>query len=134
MRAGAGESWVTVTELADTLVRDHGVPFKRAHAMAGAVARTCRSADLPQAAGVIARASRDAGHEVDMSPEVLARVLSPEHFVRVRRTHGGPAPDVTAHAVERSRDLLATDRARLSELRGAIEDAGRIRRAAAEGL
>jgi argininosuccinate lyase len=134
MRAGAGGSWVTVTELADTLVRDHGVPFKSAHAIAGAVARTCRSADLSQVAGVIARAARDAGHEIDVSPDVLARVLSPEHFVAVRRTHGGPAPAVTAQAVERSRDLLAIDRTRLAELRGAIADAGRTRRAAVEGL
>ena len=26
--------WITVTELADTLTRDHGVPFKTSHAVA----------------------------------------------------------------------------------------------------
>jgi argininosuccinate lyase len=134
MRARAGESWVTITELADTLVRDHGLPFKSAHAIAGAVARTCRSADLPQVAGVIASAARDAGHVVDIGPDVLARVLSPEHFVAVRRTHGGPAPEITARAVERSRDVLATDRTRLSELRRAIEDADRTRKTAVDGI
>jgi hypothetical protein len=65
---------------------------------------------------------------------VLARVLSPEHFVAVRRTHGGPAPEVTARAVERSRDVLATDRTRLAELRGAIEDADRTRKTAVDGI
>jgi argininosuccinate lyase len=130
MRTQAGESWVTITELADTLVRDHGLSFRSAHAIAGAVARTCRSADLSQVADVIARAARDAGHTVDIGPDVLTRVLSPDHFVAVRRTHGGPAPDVTARAIERSRDLLATDRTRLSELRRAIEDADGTRRKA----
>jgi argininosuccinate lyase len=134
MRAQAGESWVTITELADTLVRDHGLSFKSAHAIAGAVARTCRSADLSQVADVIARAARDAGHAIDIGPDVLARVLSPEHFVAVRRTHGGPAPDITARAIERSRDLLAMDRTRLSELRRAIEDADGTRRKAVEKI
>jgi hypothetical protein len=83
---------------------------------------------------VIARAARDAGHDVAISPDVLARVLSPEHFVAIRRTHGGPAPDVTARAVERSRDGLATDRTRLSELRRAIADARDARQEAVEGI
>ena len=44
MRARATESWVTVTELADTLARDHGVPFKAGHAIASKLiaARTAR--------------------------------------------------------------------------------------------
>ena len=31
----AGEGWITLTELADTLTRDHQVPFRTAHAIAG---------------------------------------------------------------------------------------------------
>src|SRR6185503_1845152 len=34
MRARAAEGWVTLTELADTLARDHGLAFKHAHAIA----------------------------------------------------------------------------------------------------
>jgi argininosuccinate lyase len=33
-RARAGDGWTTLTELADTLVREHGLPFKTAHAIA----------------------------------------------------------------------------------------------------
>ena len=35
LEARAGDGWTTLTELADTLVRDHGLPFKTAHAIAG---------------------------------------------------------------------------------------------------
>jgi len=35
--------------------------------------------------------------------------LSPEHFVEIRRTHGGPSPEVTGAALEASRTLLAED-------------------------
>ena len=34
LEARAGAGWTTLTELADTLVRDHGLPFKTAHTVA----------------------------------------------------------------------------------------------------
>src|SRR5205085_7795954 len=34
LEACAGDGWSTLTELADTLARDHGLPFKQAHAIA----------------------------------------------------------------------------------------------------
>src|SRR5438477_4639045 len=35
LEARAGDGWATLTELADTLVRDHGLPFRLAHAISG---------------------------------------------------------------------------------------------------
>src|SRR5581483_3164361 len=42
LEAHAGDGWTTLTELADTLVRQHGLSFKTAHAIAArlAAART----------------------------------------------------------------------------------------------
>ena len=34
LEARAGDGWTTLTELADTLVREHGLPFRTAHAIA----------------------------------------------------------------------------------------------------
>ena len=34
MASRAGQHWITVTELADTLTRDHGLPFKQSHTIA----------------------------------------------------------------------------------------------------
>ena len=36
--------------------------------------------------------------------------MSPKHFVQVRRTFGGPAPEETARAVAASRRQLESDR------------------------
>src|SRR5262249_46560470 len=33
LEAKAAEGWTTLTELADTLVRDHGLPFRKAHSI-----------------------------------------------------------------------------------------------------
>src|SRR5205085_11068354 len=34
LAARAGQNWITITELADTLARDHGLPFKAGHTIA----------------------------------------------------------------------------------------------------
>jgi argininosuccinate lyase len=63
----------------------------------------------------------------------LAEVLSPEYFVRIRSTPGGPAPSETVKAIAQSRACLARDeewiRTKLQKLRAAEE---RLKAAAAE--
>jgi argininosuccinate lyase len=109
MAARAAGSWVTVTELADTLARDHGVPFKAAHAIASRIANAGAPEDVQ-----LTRALRDVsmevlGRPVELDGVALARVLSPQHFVEVRTTPGGPAPAETARAIERSQRVMASD-------------------------
>ena len=44
-----GSGWITVTELADTLTRDHGVPFRTSHAVASRfVAEAGTRPDVPR--------------------------------------------------------------------------------------
>jgi argininosuccinate lyase len=111
MAERASQGWITVTELADTLARDHGVPFKAAHRIAGRlVADATARPDAPLAA-LLREASESAlGRPLEYSPEALAEILSPQYFVRVRTTHGGPAPAETARAIAVSRDVLDADR------------------------
>ena len=56
----AGAGWTTLTELADTLVRDHGLPFKAAHTIAARLIRGCESGAARPDDGV-ARRRRDGG-------------------------------------------------------------------------
>ena len=123
MRQRATENWVSITELADTLARDHGLSFKTGHAIASRLVSAARARPDATLPALFAEASRDAGHPLTMTAGDLARVLSPEHFVEIRTTHGGPAPAVTAQAIEVSRELLAADGARVAALRGALEAA-----------
>jgi argininosuccinate lyase len=46
---------------------------------------------------------------VELEDDALARVLSPRHFVEVRKTPGGPAPEEMARAIEASRERLTGD-------------------------
>jgi argininosuccinate lyase len=123
MRAGAGRNGVTLTELADTLAREHDVPFTHAHRIAAALASV--PADNAEAmAAALAQKARDVlGRDIAIEPALLQRVLSPEHFIAVRRTEGGPAPERVQVALSDSLGVLAADEATVSRLRGALSAA-----------
>jgi argininosuccinate lyase len=135
MRARAMEGWVTVTELADTLARDHGVAFRTGHAIAAHVVRAAGELPTASLAALVAVASRElAGREIRLTDEALTRILSPDHFVAVRRTWGGPAPEVTGRALAVSGTQLATDETELARRRARLADAATRRRHAVDAL
>ena len=105
LEARAGDGWTTLTELADTLVRDHGLPFRTAHAIAGRLiaARRARSGPRRCRRCSPTRRASCSARRWPTRTTALAEILSPRHFVNVRRTLGGPAPEETARAAEASR-------------------------------
>jgi argininosuccinate lyase len=110
-----------MTELADTLTRDEGLPFRTAHRIAAAFAGRRAGAPTTPDARLLAEASHDVlGRSIVWSDERLARVLSAEHFVAVRRTLGGPAPERMSEALARSTAALEADAAWLCETRTAL--------------
>jgi argininosuccinate lyase len=117
----AGQGWITVTELADTLAREHGVSFRTSHEIATSLVRegTARPDD-PLDRVLADVSSRVLGRAVVLAPEQLQEVLSPEYFVRVRTTPGGPAPSETARARQDSSRALESDQAWLAETLGSL--------------
>ena len=95
----AGADFMTVTELADTLVREAGLSFREAHAR---VARAVSGAadDTPKA---IATALLSENSSLPIGAEVLERSLDPVHFVVSRRIIGGPSPEVVREALAKAR-------------------------------
>jgi argininosuccinate lyase len=121
LSARAAEGWTTLTELADTLVRDHDVPFASAHGIAAKVSTAHDAAPERPLSQLLAEVSTESlGTPVMYSDEALATILSPAHFVGVRRTSGGPAPGETARAMAASRAALQHDEARLTARREAL--------------
>ena len=111
MAQRAGESWITMTELADTLTRDHGLPFKASHAIASRLIAEAANQPWELWPALLAQISAHVhGTPIHYSSDQLAHILSPAHFVEIRRTPGGPNPDVVAKAISASRERLATDR------------------------
>jgi argininosuccinate lyase len=120
----AHQGWITVTELADTLTRDQGLPFKTAHRVASAlVDAACANPGTPAAALLRDVSKTITGREVVYTDAQLSDVLSPVRFVHVRRTHGGPAPDETARAGAVSAQALSADEHWLRETREKLKRA-----------
>jgi argininosuccinate lyase len=135
MAERAEQGWITVTELADHLSREKGLPFRTGHTIAAKFvgASVTRAGDAP--IRILEDVSKEVlGDPVDMSAEELARVLSPRHFIEVRTTYGGPAPVVTGTAIEASRALLASDQQWLAARVAALAEADAKRAAALAGL
>ncbi len=126
LEARAAEGWTTLTELADTLVRDQGLPFRTAHGIARRLMQEREKDPSVSLAWTLAKASTDLlGTPLNYSEEQLARILSARHFVDVRRTFGGPAPEETRRASDASRALLAADEEWWNGATGALSEAQR---------
>jgi len=117
----AGQNWITITELADTLARDHGLPFKAGHTIAARlIAGSRTSPDTPMAT-LVRQASKDVtGQEIVYTDAQLAEILSPRHFVEVRKTYGGPSPSETTRAIGVSKDALRRDEEWLRQTRAKL--------------
>jgi argininosuccinate lyase len=103
MRAVAASGFSTATDLADWLVRDHGLPFREAHHVTGAAVKLCEG--------------RGGGLE-QLTPEDLAVIdarlvnatlpdLSVEGSVASRTSTGGTAPVRVREAIAIAKQELA---------------------------
>jgi argininosuccinate lyase len=120
----AGEGWITITELADTLVRDHGLSFAAAHGVATRVVDARAKDSSASLAAAVAEATAGLpGGPIRCGEAALQASLSPRQFIEVRRTHGGPAPGETARALGVSESELDDDRAWLDRTRNGLESA-----------
>jgi argininosuccinate lyase len=126
LEARAGDGWTTLTELADTLVRERGLPFRTAHAISGRLIALRQAHPERSLADLLAEASNTLPDgPLAYSDAALTTILSPRHFVEVRRTLGGPAPEETARAAGISCGKLEADEAWRSDAAGALAQAER---------
>jgi argininosuccinate lyase len=132
-RAAAG--WVTVTELADTLSRDHGLSFKAGHSIASRLIAASRTSPATPIAALLREVSSEVtGRPIVYDDRQLAEILSPRHFVAVRTTYGGPAPSETARASGVSTQSLSADQEWLAGTRAKLTRAAEKLKDAAKSL
>lgn len=96
VRRNADAACITITELADSLVRSDGMSFRQAHGIAAATARAVLSDGVPLTDGFEHFATAfeaKLGRPTTLTGQTFQRVVSLEYFVAVRNRPGGPAPD-----------------------------------------
>ncbi|WP_421522403.1 argininosuccinate lyase [Ochrobactrum quorumnocens] len=112
-------SCITITELADSLVRIEGLSFRQAHEIAATVARAvvAQGGGLEQDgfAPFLAAFHEATGREPSFDQVKFEELVSPQHFVAVRGRLGGPAPEPMREALARYRTNVAGLTARAAE-------------------
>jgi argininosuccinate lyase len=101
MAERANSDFLSVTELADTLVRQEDISFREAHHIvsAGVKALGGRYSADGMVDAVIGIAAAALGRPLATSREDLLKALDPNHFVEIRRIPGGPNPDLVRGAI-----------------------------------
>jgi argininosuccinate lyase len=115
MKEEAGKGFSTATELADTLVRNYGLPFRTAHNIVG---RAVQKGDLSLATLDAAAQELGAGLSLSvkgLTQEKIDEALDAIHSVALRRAPGGPAPFATKIALDECRKQLDRDSALVDE-------------------
>jgi argininosuccinate lyase len=106
----AGEGFTTATELADTLVRRGGLPFRQAHRVASKVVQLCGADSRRVDVELVAEAARQSvGRAVHLDPADLRAALDPWCFVEQRTIPGGPAPVAMQAHLAQLRQRLQSD-------------------------
>lgn len=109
---------ITITELADSLVREEQLTFRQAHHIAAATAKTVLEQQLPLAAGYQAFCSafeQDVGRAATMTQQAFEQAVSARAFVERRDRTGGPAPTAMDSALTSYRETLAVQKAALKQ-------------------
>jgi argininosuccinate lyase len=124
LRRRAGENFITVTELADTIVRRENLSFRIAHSIVAKSVRAAidRNSDITHP--ILQAAAREIlGSEISLSAEELQQTLSPENFVNIRTIYGGTAPDETRRALRVEREHSEQDEQWFAEKTDYLENA-----------
>ncbi len=121
---------VTVTELADTLVRSEGLSFRQAHEVAAEVARTVIAGGMPLAGGYdafVAAFRAVAGRAPNLDATSYGTAVSARNFVELRNRYGGPARAPMDRALAGYADEIAVAQALQQARRSRIDAATALR-------
>lgn len=137
VRKTSDAACITITELADTLVRDEDLTFRAAHEIASKTARAviAKATPLGEGHAEFSRAFADeTGRETTLTQAAFAKATSPETFIVRRDRTGGPAPAALTAALATYRHSTARLRDHHSRRADRIARADAARNAAFQML
>ena len=124
MRRRAGENFITVTELADTIVRRENLSFRISHKIVGICVKAALAQNGEITHEILQTAAKEVlGHEILISEAEFVETLSPENFVAIRVIYGGTAPEETRRALGIEREYESADEQWFLEKKTFLENA-----------
>jgi argininosuccinate lyase len=113
----------TATELADSLVRNTGIPFRTAHQIVGRIAAEDLKPTLPELDMVAMEIIGFRPSERGFSSSDLERALNPKYNVAVRAGIGGPASSETRRMVRERVQIISRHNERINNMRNKAQEA-----------
>lgn len=133
-RAAAG--FTTATELADTLVREGGLPFRQAHKIVATMVQSAVHAGIASNQLTVSHlqdaAQQVLGTDLNFSAEQMERALDPHTFINARRDVGAVAPRATAALLSQLQSSLRVDQDWLAAAQNGLQVSSALRREAIE--
>lgn len=107
------EGFITVTELADTLVREKGLSFRKSHKITASIVKYLINNNLSVVditPKMLDELAQEAGkQELNISSQDISKALDPVNFVNVRKVTGGPAPEEIRRMLEKRESKIKED-------------------------
>ncbi len=113
----------TATEIADSLVRITGMPFRTAHSIVGRIAAAGSRPGMEELDEISLEMAGFRASEYGFSAEDLERALDPKSNVALRANTGGPAPAETERMIRDRLARVAAGEERLAERKGRVDRA-----------
>ena len=92
-------NFITVTELADVLVRTEKISFDLAHSIVSDCVKESISKNENISLQLLEKITKKHNQVISLSQHDLEKALSAKNFIEVRNIYGGPAPDETKAAL-----------------------------------
>jgi argininosuccinate lyase len=121
LEMGSGAGFSTATEIADSLVRITGMPFRTAHRIVGRIAASGSRTGLAGLDEISREMAGFAASERGFSEADLKRALDPKSNVALRANTGGPAPSETERMIRDRQVRIAAGEERLAQRRSRVE-------------
>jgi argininosuccinate lyase len=123
LEKSSGAGFSTATEIADSLVRITGMPFRTAHSIVGRIAASGSRPGMAELDEISLKIAGYRASERGFSVEDLERALDPKSNVALRANTGGPAPLETERMIKDRLERIAAGEARLVGRRSRVEKA-----------
>lgn len=132
LREAANDNFLSVTELADTLVREEKLSFRAAHQLVSRAVKAVGSEYNREKMvnEILGAAPQSIGRDLTISREQLIRALDPDHFVDVRKIVGGPSVSAVTEQIRLASETITEDGSWLQQKYGLLQAyPGKIRAA-----
>ncbi|MFC0274826.1 argininosuccinate lyase [Metabacillus herbersteinensis] len=118
------ENFSTVTELANTIVREANISFREAHQIVGYLVREMIDKKIPVSkinSEIVKDISKLViGRQIILTKEGIQKALDPIQNVELKNTSGGPAPREVKKQLKKLNESLKLDKEWLNEQQGII--------------